>query len=760
MLHAISAVDDADETGDTSMSFDFSDANQTVLQQFIDRTFHSSGSGTNDFGDIAWNAYLPYASDIPGPKLPHEDVGGSVSLSNGIVTFDFGQLPSVTTSKLNPLAAFVAASVVGGVVWFVSFLGCTAAFPGAAILCNTVASAIGGFVTGAVNAVLAGGATFGGWFWDALIGALGGAILAGGQSVVGKYFTDGRLVRGWWRAASDYVVRKYKDVKGWWSRVWPQVVGFIAGLLPASVRNIPDRIAQWWRTLGIVDFPPNNVRLLPLGDSITYGYGSTTSSSYRAELWKLMNNEGETPTFVGSQVSGQLPDPYSEGYPGWRIDQIAGITDKALATYHPTVVTLHAGTNDMNQNYQVDTAPARLNALVGQILADDPGVTVLVAMLVPSKDPTIQARIDAFNAQVFDLLDARMAQGEKVWVAGMGDIDPDGDLADTLHPNDNGYLKMAASFNNGIFVAAAKGWLIPPVAGSPGDNGAGSPGDNGAGSPAPGCQTGTNGWSAIGRIATGVGQSAGKVRFADYNGDGKADYWVLNDNGSVDVWLNTGTTTWTPLGQVAPGVGQPASKIRFADYNGDGKADYWVLNDNGSVDVWLNTGTTTWTPLGQVAPGVGQPAANIQFVDENCDHKDDYVVVTKSGSLYVWLNTGTTDWKPLGLYAAGVGRPGSQIRLADDDGGGRADYLVLNPNGSVDAWLSVGGGDTSGPGWMAQGQIAPSVGQPGSNVRLADYNGDGFDDYWVLNDNGSVDVWLNTGTTTWTPLGQVAPGVG
>ncbi|MFE2070002.1 FG-GAP repeat domain-containing protein [Streptomyces sp. NPDC059467] len=215
----------------------------------------------------------------------------------------------------------------------------------------------------------------------------------------------------------------------------------------------------------------------------------------------------------------------------------------------------------------------------------------------------------------------------------MGTVDQAHDLADDLHPNDAGYVEMAENFIGGVVFAAAQHWLVPPVAGSPGDNGAGVP--------APGCQTGTNGWSAIGQIASGVGEPASRIRFADYNGDGRDDYWVLHDDGSVDVWLNTGTSNWTALGQVAPGMGQPAGKVRFADFNGDGKADYLVLNDNGSVDVWLNTGTTVWTSLGQMASGVGQPASRIRFADYNGDGKTDYLVIYDNGSVDAWLNTGT-----------------------------------------------------------------------------------------------------------------------
>lgn len=182
------------------------------------------------------------------------------------------------------------------------------------------------------------------------------------------------------------------------------------------------------------------IRVMPLGDSITYGAGSSTGSSYRAALWdRLVGQAGYAIDFVGSQRSGALPDADNEGHSGWRIDQIAANIDTWLANSLPDVVLLHIGTNDMNQDYQVGAAPQRLGALLDQILLDRPVATVLVAKIVPSSDSTIQSRITAFNAALPDVVAARGSR------AGLVDLSTlsGADLADTLHPNDSGYAKMA-----------------------------------------------------------------------------------------------------------------------------------------------------------------------------------------------------------------------------------------------------------------------------------------------------------------------------
>ena len=545
-----------------------------------------------------------------------------------------------------------------------------------------------------------------------------------------------------------------------------------------------------------------NLRVMPLGDSITAGLGSSTGSSYRADLWNALGSH--TRDFVGSQRAGQLPDVDHEGHSGWLIHEIAGLATNAVSAQQPNVVTLLIGTNDMARNNDVGSASERLGNLIDQVLAASSGSVVLVANLPPSLDPGIQARIDQFNPQIPTLVSRRQQEGKKVLLVDVSAVSS-ADLADELHPNDNGYRKIASAFFGGIQRAVAARWVSTPnpiaadfpagpaACENPGGwhalgqiaTGVNEPGDkvrfgdfNGDrrddylilhdnGAVDAWLNTGTTQWRPIGQIATGVGEPGYKIHFADYNGDGRDDYLVLQDNGAVDAWINTGTIVWQSIGNIATGVGEPASKVRFADYNGDQRVDYLIVEPGGAVRAWLNTGGPVWNDIGEVATGVGEPGTTVRLTDINCDSFVDYVVLTPSGSMYGWLNTGTPQWTPTGLFAAGVGVPDNMVRFADFDGDGRDDYFVLSGNGAVHAWLNKGGGDNSAAGWVVRGQVATGVNQPGYKTRFADYNGDGRDDYYVLHDNGSVDAWLNGGGElpqgngwNWTALNQIALGVG
>src|SRR3989442_13321837 len=75
---------------------------------------------------------------------------------------------------------------------------------------------------------------------------------------------------------------------------------------------------------------PAPLRLMPLGDSITWGVGSPSGNSYRDFLGSRLAAEGHALDFVGSGRNGTMSDPDNEGHSGWRIGQIAGIADSVL----------------------------------------------------------------------------------------------------------------------------------------------------------------------------------------------------------------------------------------------------------------------------------------------------------------------------------------------------------------------------------------------------------------------------------------------
>ncbi|WP_020477492.1 ricin-type beta-trefoil lectin domain protein [Streptomyces sp. SS] len=204
------------------------------------------------------------------------------------------------------------------------------------------------------------------------------------------------------------------------------------------------------------------LRVMPLGDSITWGVGSSTGNGYRGPLWDRLVAEGHPVDFVGTGRAGSMSDPDNEGHSGYRIDQIAALANAALTRYRPNVVTLHIGTNDLQGASEVDTAIARLKSLVNQITADVPDATVLVASLVVSTSSSEEQHRGAYNQALPQIVGAAQAAGKHVAFVDMSSLTT-ADLADPLHPNDSGYRKMADAFHRGVQAADSAGWLRNPA---------------------------------------------------------------------------------------------------------------------------------------------------------------------------------------------------------------------------------------------------------------------------------------------------------
>jgi lysophospholipase L1-like esterase len=181
------------------------------------------------------------------------------------------------------------------------------------------------------------------------------------------------------------------------------------------------------------------VRIMPLGDSITYGVGSSSKSSYRADLYRRLTAAGVRADFVGSQKSGIGRDIDNEGHGGWTIDQIAAQLDEWLATSAPDVVLVHLGTNNITRREQPADTAAKLAALVDQIRAARPTAHILVSKIITPKVPAEIAPTRAYNALIPQIVASRDDRVRIVDQSGVAGID----LIDRHHPNDFGYQKMS-----------------------------------------------------------------------------------------------------------------------------------------------------------------------------------------------------------------------------------------------------------------------------------------------------------------------------
>jgi lysophospholipase L1-like esterase len=180
-----------------------------------------------------------------------------------------------------------------------------------------------------------------------------------------------------------------------------------------------------------------DLRLMPIGDSITFGIGSTDGNGYRANLYNALHGEAKNVDFVGTQQNSNGPDNDNEGYPAKEINDIKGFVHQPLMTFKPNVVTLMAGTNDMNFNDNVADAPNRLSQAIDQMIVDSGGsATMVVASLVPSGNPDFEARIQTYNQSLRDVVNQKIARGTKIVLADMSALTTADLTSDGVHPNE------------------------------------------------------------------------------------------------------------------------------------------------------------------------------------------------------------------------------------------------------------------------------------------------------------------------------------
>jgi lysophospholipase L1-like esterase len=200
---------------------------------------------------------------------------------------------------------------------------------------------------------------------------------------------------------------------------------------------------------------------MAMGDSITLGVPIT--GGYRDPLYTLLNNRGDTFTFVGSltdyatstlTTAGQT---HHEGHSGYVIALGGGRSglDENLGAWigpgavNPDKILLMIGSNDINLGYDMPNAPARLSTLITHIYGYRPNVKLLVASIIPmvGHEPDVQA----FNATIPGIVASHQALGRNVVYVPMYEgMNINTDLADGLHPNALGYQHMAQAWEKAL----------------------------------------------------------------------------------------------------------------------------------------------------------------------------------------------------------------------------------------------------------------------------------------------------------------------
>ena len=195
---------------------------------------------------------------------------------------------------------------------------------------------------------------------------------------------------------------------------------------------------------------PAAVRIMPLGASSTVGIGSPQTAGYRGPLQELLARDGLAVDLVGSQSDGpaSVPDRDHEGVSGITLEAMEPRVAAWVRRARPDVVLLHNGTNDLLRGASAAVAAERLRGVLEEIVSVSDAHVVVAGVWAPLPG-------DERDREEFERLSAVTVAGFRERGRSVRFVDATGllradELADGLHPNAEGYRRIAEMWEREI----------------------------------------------------------------------------------------------------------------------------------------------------------------------------------------------------------------------------------------------------------------------------------------------------------------------
>ena len=196
-----------------------------------------------------------------------------------------------------------------------------------------------------------------------------------------------------------------------------------------------------------------------IGDSITHG--AANYYTYRCNLLPMLGSDFDS---IGSQTTSAsgipsvcpegLLDHDHEGHSGWTTSQIIVSLPQFLTGKTIDVALIHLGTNDVFYGFQqgldsdtiAKATATRIQHIAKNLKATNSKMTILIAGIIPTSNPTANQAIMALNKYVAESVN----ELDAVFVDHYTGFDPATSLVDGLHPNAKGSAEMARRWFNAI----------------------------------------------------------------------------------------------------------------------------------------------------------------------------------------------------------------------------------------------------------------------------------------------------------------------
>ncbi|KAL4868928.1 hypothetical protein BDV12DRAFT_196901 [Aspergillus spectabilis] len=348
---------------------------------------------------------------------------------------------------------------------------------------------------------------------------------------------------------------------------------------PLIFDNVPDASTNLALTKREI-LKGRSLRILPLGASITNGEGSSDQNGYRKHLRDALRWAQVEVDMVGSKQTGtNFNDNDNEDHGGFTIEEVH---KKAESQYRvmPNLVLINAGTNDCRlHNFDAYRYGATwMKELVVDIFDHIPEWITLAE--IPDGTHPNDKGYEKLAAIWFDAivrawekdfitnpLDNGLQPGGAVAVCDKkpGEFNLFTQIQQGSGADDGPYKhKGVAQGSQAEFCSIEKEYVADTI-----------------------LWADLNG-DGLYRSNPDAGRSQTHVRLGDIDGDGRLDYCLIADNGDISCWRNGWIKPkagyWQALGVVFTGKNKGnIDGVQLVDINGDHRADWLYVNDNGYV---------------------------------------------------------------------------------------------------------------------------------------------------------------------------------
>ena len=239
------------------------------------------------------------------------------------------------------------------------------------------------------------------------------------------------------------------------------------------------------------------------------------------------------------------------------------------------------------------------------------------------------------------------------------------------------------------------------------------------------------------RLPTGT--APGSVEVADFNGDGKFDVVVANEQSNdVSILLGDGKGRFAPAKGSPFAAGHLPNDIAIGDFNRDTKLDLAIANhEEKHLTILLGDGNGGFAPApnSPLAVEVKPHVHGVATGDFNGDGNPDLVTDSwANDQVLVLFGDGKANFRTPGTFVNVGKRPYQRLRVADVNGDGAADILTTNGEGNnVTVLLSDGSG-----GFKQSAGSPFASGDAPFNFAVGDVNGDGKIDLAVVDSPSSM----------------------